>query len=157
MKFNEWIKEKNIYLESNSSRYSVEVNYRTKTKDALKSYAKIVLGYVSAGLKQNDYHVKQVFEKDPIRVIISSRSWDDGEWVAMVHFNPEHEGGCFVISKGFYNKDKRTVSVQKSTKCSGDNASEITTELLNLMHQLKNTKDRHLEKLKPVKLKRGPK
>jgi hypothetical protein len=157
MKFNEWINQKNLILESDSSRYSVEVNYRTKIKDVLKSYAKISLGYVSAALKQNDYHVKQVFDKDPIRIIVSSRNWDDGEWVGMVHFHPDLEGGCFVVSKGFYNRDKKTVSIQKSTKCSGDNAAEITTELRNLMHELKNSKDRHVEKLKPIKLKRGPK
>lgn len=155
--FNEWIKEKEIYLESDASRYSVEVNYRSKIKEVLRSYAKIVLGYVSAAIKQNEYHVKQIFDQDPIRIIISSRNWDDGEWVGMVHFHPDHDGGCFVISKGFYNKDRKTVSVQKSTKCSGDNAAEITKELRNLMFQLKNAKDRHVEKLKPVKLKRGPK
>lgn len=158
MKFNEWVnKKEEIYLESDASRYSVEVNYRTKIKDALRSYAKIALGYVSAALKQNDYHIKQVFDKDPIRIMVSSRNWDDGEWVAMVHFHPDHDGGCFVVSKGFYNKEKRTVSIQKSTKCSGDSAAEISTELRNLMHELKNTKDRHVEKLKPIKLKRGPK
>lgn len=157
MKFNEWVQEKETYTESDSSRYSVEVNYRSKIKDVLKSYAKITLGYISAAIKQNDYHVKQIFDQDPIRIIISSRNWDDGEWVAMVHFHPEHEGGCFVISKGFYNKDRKTVSIQKSNKCSGDNAADIVRELRNLMHQLKNEKDRHVEKLKPVKLKRGPK
>lgn len=158
MNFNEWVyKKENLQLESDASRYSVEVNYRTKIKDALRSYAKIVLGYVSAALKQNDYHIKQVFDKDPIRIMVSSRNWDDGEWVGMVHFHPDYQGGCFIVSKGFYNKDKRTMSIQKSKKCSGDNAADITTELRNLMHDLKNTKDRHFEKLKPVKLKRGPK
>jgi len=156
MLFNEWIKQR-VISESDASRYSVEVNYRSKIKDVLKSYAKITLGYVSAAIKQNDYHVKQIFDQDPIRIMISTRNWDDGEWVGMVHFHPDHDGGCFVISKGFYNKDRKTVSVQKSTKCSGDNAADIVKELRNMMHQLKNSKDRHTEKLKPVNLKRGPK
>jgi hypothetical protein len=61
------------------------------------------------------------------------------------------------VSKGFYNKDRNTISIQHSTKCSGNSASELTKELVNTMHHLKNQPDRHQEKLKPVPLKRGPK
>ncbi len=138
-----------------SSRYSVEVNYRTTVEDAMKGTAKIVLGFVSAALKQNDYHVKHVYNQEPIRILISSRNWDDGEWVGVVNYNPKEN--CFIISKGFYNRDRKTVSIQNSKKCSGDNAAEIVRELRNHMHSLSDQPDRFKDKLKPVPLKRGPK
>jgi putative SOS response-associated peptidase YedK len=141
--------------EAAASRYSVEVNFRTTDKEVVENYAKITLGYVSAALKQNGYHVKQVFEESPLRIIVSARNFDDGEWAAVVTFNPEHR--CFVVSKGFYNRDRKTVSVQSSTKCMGNSAAEITRELRNTMFQLKSQPDRHQEKLNPVALKRGPK
>lgn len=140
-----------------ATRYSVEVNYRTKAKEALQAYAKIALGYVSAALKQSGYHVKHVYDEQPLRIMVSSRNWDDGEWIGIVSFNPDHDGGCFVISKGFYNKERKTASIQSSNKCNGDSASEITRELRNMMHDLKDKPDRHREKLKAVPLKRGPK
>ena len=121
------------------------------------AYAKIVLGYVSAAMKQNGYHVKHVFEQSPVRIIIASRNFDDGEWILIVSFNPEHDGGCFVISKGFYNRDRKSISIQNSEKCSGDSAAEIANQARNVMHTLQHASDRHLEKLKPVPLKRGPK
>lgn len=147
----------NALSEVTSSRYSVEVVYRSKAKEVLKAFAKIALGYVSAALKQNGYHVKHVYDVEPLRIMVSSRNWDDGEWVGVVSFNPDHDGGCFVISKGFYNKDRRTCSIQSSKKCNGDGADEITKELRNMMHELKDKPDRHREKLKAAPLKRGPK
>ena len=140
-----------------ATRYSVEVNFRSKTKEVLKAYAKIVLGYVSAAIKQNGYHVKHVYDEEPLRILVSSRNWDDGEWIGFVTFNPDHEGGCFIVSKGYYNKDRKTVSQQSSKKCEGDSAAEITKELRNVMHSFKGQKDRHQDKLKSVPLKRGPK
>jgi hypothetical protein len=155
MKFAEWIENKN--LNESNSRYSVEVNYRTKTKEVLEGFAKIALGYVSAGLKKQGYHVKQVFEEHPIRIVVSSRNWDDGEWVGMVTYKSEQQGGHFVISNGFYNKDRKTISIQRSQRCEKDSPVEISKELINMMHGLRNKKDRQQEKLKPVQLKRGPK
>lgn len=140
---------------ADSTRYSVEVNFRTTPDETLEAYSKIALGYVSAGLKQHNFHVKHVYTEKPVRILVSSRNWDDGEWVVVVSWNPEHK--CFVVSKGFFNKDRHTVSVQSSEKCKGDNASEITKHVFNLMHDLKGKPDRHQEKLKPVPLKRGPK
>jgi hypothetical protein len=137
------------------TRYSVEVNYRTKSKEVLRGFAKIALGYVSAAMKKRGFHVKQVFEEDPVRIVVSSRNWDDGEWVGMIHYRGEES--CFVVSNGFYNKDRRTVSVQRSERCADDTPSEMTKTLLNLMHSLKGKTDRRVEKLRPVKLKRGPK
>lgn len=137
------------------SRYSVEVNYRTKKEEALEGFAKICLGYVSAALKRHGYHTKHVFTEKPLRLMVSSRNWDDGEWVGLVSWNPSQE--CFVISKGFYNKSKKTVSIQSSNKCSNDNAADISKELHNMMHSLKDKPNNHVEKLKPVPLKRGPK
>lgn len=151
MKFHDWLAKR---VDENT-RYSVEVNYRTKSAEVLKGFARIALGYVSAAMKKRGYHVKQVFEEDPARIVVSSRNWDDGEWVGMIHYKPSES--CFVISNGFYNKDRRTVSVQRSERCSDDTPSGMTKSLLNMMHGLEGKPDRHREKLKAVPLKRGPK
>lgn len=151
MRFGEWLQKR---IDENT-RYSVEINYRTKSGEVLKGFAKIALGYVSAAMKKRGFHVKQVFEEDPLRIVVSSRNWDDGEWVGMVHYRSSES--CFVISNGFYNKDRKTVSVQRSEKCSDDTPSGMTKSLLNMMHKLKDEPDRHQEKMKPVPLKRGPK
>jgi hypothetical protein len=121
----------------------------------LQNFSKISLGYVSAGLKQHNYHVKHVYTEKPTRIIVSSRNFDDGEWCVVISWNDDHK--CFVVSKGFYNKDRRTVSIQSSEKCSGDNAAEITKQVYNMLHDLKGIKDRHQEPLKSIGLKRGPK
>lgn len=138
-----------------ATRYSVEVNYRTNLKDSEEAFAKICLGYVSSALKNSGYHVKLVFDEDPKRILVSSRNWDDGEWVGIVSYNPSHH--AFIMSRGFYNRDRKTVSVVKSDNLKGTAASEIATDLRNMMHHLKNVPDRHREKLKAVPLKRGPK
>ena len=140
---------------ADSTRYSVEVNFRTKAEEVLEAYAKIALGYVSAGIKQHNFHVKHVYAEKPVRILVSSRNWDDGEWIVVVTWNPEHK--CFIIAKGFYNKDRRTVSIQHSEKASGENAAELTKHVFNMMHDLKNKPDRHQPTLRPVSLKRGPK
>ncbi len=150
--FHTWLVEA-----TTNSRYSVEVNYRTKTKEVAEGFAKICLGYVSAAMKQDGYHVKQVYEQEPIRILVSTRNYDDGEWIGIVSFNPNHDGGCFIISKGFYNKDRKTVSIQSNQKCKGDSSAEITAELREIMHKLKETPDNHKDKLKGLNLKRGPK
>ena len=144
-------------LEESTARYSIEVNFRSALPDIAESFAKICLGFVSAALKQNDYHIKQIYDEKPIRILVSSRNWDDGEWVGLVSFNPDHEGGSFVISKGFYNRDRRSVSIQSSHKCKGNSAADIAAELRNMMFSLKKKPDRHQEKLNPVKQRTGPK
>lgn len=148
-------RQMNLTEAAETSRYSVEVNYRTTSKEALEGFAKVALGYVSAALKNHGYHTKHVFTEKPLRLLVSKRNWDDGEWTGVVTWNHEHN--CFVISKGFYNRERRTVSLQQSQKCTGDSAAEVAKELHNMMHNLKDQPDRHLEKLKPVPLKRGPK
>ena len=140
---------------ADATRYSVEINFRTTIDEAMEAFAKIVLGYVSAGIKQHNYHVKHVYTESPLRILVSSRNWDEGEWVCLVSWN-QHDR-CFYISKGFYNKERRTVSVQSTEKVDHKNAAEITKHVYNLMHDLKNKPDRFREKLKPVHLKRGPK
>lgn len=152
--FISWLKQKSD-LNENNTRYSVEVNFRTKTDEVLKQAAKITLGYVSAALKKNNYHVKQVFEEEPLRILVSSRNWDNGEWVGLVSWNPQHN--CYVISKGFYNKDRKSVSIQSTKKCEAENASEIFAQVKNIMHELKDKPDRKVQQLKKVPLKRGPK
>jgi hypothetical protein len=113
------------------------------------------LGYISAALKKAGYHTKHVYTEKPLRLLISSRNWDDGEWTGCVTWNPDHK--CFILNKGIYNRDRQTISITKSEKCSGNSASEITKEVINTMHHLKDQPDNHREKLKPVPLKRGPK
>ena len=72
----------------------------------------------------------------------------------MALWNPQDK--CYIMSKGFYNKDRKSVSVQQSKKSDAVNASQITQELKNMMHSVKDQPDRHVEKLKKVPLKRGP-
>lgn len=148
-------RQQNLIEAVETSRYAVEVNFRTTTKEALEGFAKIALGYVSAALKNHGFHTKHVFTEKPLRLLVSSRNWDDGEWTGVITWHPEQN--CFVISKGFYNKERKTVSLQHNKKCTGDSAAEVAKELHNMMHGLKGVPDRHLEKLKPVPMKRGPK
>lgn len=152
--FTTWLKQQD-YLSEADTRYSVEVNYRTRTNEVLSHAAKITLGYASAALKKMDFHVKQIFEEEPYRIMVSARNWDDGEWVTLVSWNPKQRK--YFISKGFYNKDRKSVSVQDTTELDVDNAAEITAAVRNIMHRLKDQPDRHVEKLKKVPLKRGPK
>ena len=155
MKTFQEFRQENLTEAVETSRYAIEVNYRTNTKEALEGFAKIALGYVSAALKNHGYHTRHVFTEKPLRLLVSTRNWDDGEWAGVVTWNHDHN--CFVISKGFYNKDRRTVSIQSSKKCSGDSAADVAKELHNQMHSLKDQPDRHIQKMKPVPLKRGPK
>lgn len=152
--FNEYRSEM-LSETAGSNRYSIEVNYRTSSSETLESFAKICLGYVSAALKKLNYHVKHVYEERPIRILVSSRNWDDGEWIVCCSWNPKLN--CFVISKGFWKKDTKSMSSTSNFRCKGHDASEIAKEIHNLMHELKDKKDRHQEKLKPAPLKRGPK
>ena len=153
--FIEWLVSKEENFRESNTRYSVEVNFRTRVDEILENYAKISLGYVSAALKKKDYHVRQVFNENPIRILVSSRNWDDGELVGVISWNSKKH--CFIISEGFYNKGRKTVSVQSSQHCNGNNASDITKQAINLMHNLKGKKDRRSLNLKKVPLKRGPK
>lgn len=161
--FNEWLEKRDlgedapkVLTESlQSSRYSVEVNYRTKMDEVVDNFAKLALGYVSAGMKNCGYHTKMVFTDKPYRIMVSSRNWDDGEWVGLAVFN--HDTGQFVLARGNYNKDLKTVTIQASKKCSGASAAEVVRELRNLMEELKRTPPRGSSTLNPADLKRGPK
>ena len=149
-------KESNLTEAIEHTRYSVEINYRTNKEDVSGGFAKIALGYVSAALKREGYHVKLIFDEMPFRIIISARNWDDGGWCAVISYNNKID--MFVLSKGFYNKSKKTVSVTSSEKIDGElNASSMAKKLKNVMDDLKNKKDAHKEKLKGINLKRGPK
>jgi hypothetical protein len=72
-----------------------------------------------------------------------------------VSWNPNKKR--FIVAKGFFNKDRHTVSIQHEEECPSDNASQIAQHVRNVMHHLKDKQDRHVEKLKKVPLKRGPK
>lgn len=138
------------------TRYSVEVNFRTNLKDALEHFSKLVLGYVMASMKQHNYHVKHVFTAKPYRILISSRQWDDGEWVGIVSYNEEHN--CFIWTPGVFSKMRGTASYKPegSHKCVGTSAAEITREIINKMNELKKKPLRDGERLKPAHRKRGP-
>lgn len=126
---------------SQNSRYSVEVNFDTIKSDCLISYAKIILGYISAAMKKMNYHVKMVFSAKPLRVIIASRNWDDGEWVGMVSYNEEKD--YFTISKGFYNKLNKSVAIQETQIIKDPvNAKIISYKLRDMMKDLEGKKDR---------------
>jgi hypothetical protein len=138
-----------------TSRYAVEVNYKTTVEEANHGFAKIALGYVSAALKKMNYHVKMVFSSKPLRVIVSSRNWDDGEWVGMISYN--NSIGCFVLSKGYYNKMNKTVKVTNTEKITGSvNAAAMAEKLANEMDKIKDLPDKKLPDLR-IHMKRGPK
>ncbi len=156
--FNEWLSEKDPkiaypLLSESSARYSVEVNYRTTMQDMLNNAAKLVLGYVGAALKDCGFHVKSIYDKEPYRIIISTRNWDDGEWVGLVLWKNNE----FIIAKGHYNKDKKTVSLIGSHKTNNNSAAEIAREMRNYMEKLKGEKPRGSSTLEPAPMKRGPK
>lgn len=140
---------------SGAGRYSVEVNYRTSVDEVLDGFAKVCLGFVSAAMKNLGFHVKHVYEERPFRILVSTRNWDDGEWVGVVSWHSAKH--CFVIARGFFNRDRKTVSVQSSHVCHGSDASEVVRELRGVVHGFKGLGDRHQDKMKPVPLKRGPK
>jgi hypothetical protein len=154
-KFSDWLN--NMKLSEGTTRYSIEVNFRTKLPEALEGYAKIALGFVSAALKKADFHVKQVFDDGLIRILVSTRNWDDGEWVVVLSWNPHHK--AFVMTPGYYNKLNKSVSFKKDapTVLQSDSPSELTKLVKDAMEKLKDVPDRHIEKLKKVPLKRGPK
>ena len=141
-------------LNEGTNRYSVEINFRTNMREVIEGFAKMVLGYVSAALKERGYHVKKIFDAHPYRIIISSQRWQEGEWVLVVSFNQEKS--FFVISKGFYNRDRDTVSVQSSEKSDHFSAAEIYRQIFNSMATLKDEPPHHIGGLKGVKGKTGP-
>lgn len=138
-----------------TSRYAVEVNYRTTIDEVNHGFAKIALGYISAALKKMDYHVKLVFSEKPLRIIVSSRNWDDGEWVGMISYN--NTLGCFIISKGHYNRIKKTIHVTSSEKITGaiDSAS-MAEKLKTEMDKIKLLPDKKRSEIQ-IQMKRGPK
>ncbi len=142
---------KKINEGSQNIRYSVEINFDTTKDDCLLSYAKIMLGYVSAAMKKMNYHVKLVFSEKPLRLIVASRNWDDGEWVGMISYNNEKDH--FTISKGFYNKLDRTVSIQ-DTELIDDpiNGKIISLKLRDMMKNLEGKKDRFVPNYRKLKL-----
>jgi hypothetical protein len=156
--FNLWLEQKDPalaypLLNESASRYSVEVNYRTTMEEMIDQAAKLVLGYISAALKDCDFHIKTIYDAKPYRIIISTRNWDDGEWVGVVLWKDEK----FIIAKGHYNKDKKTVSLMGSHKSQHTSAAELSREMRNYMEKLKHEKPRGSDTLEPAPMKRGPK
>lgn len=137
------------------SRYSVEVNYRTELSEVTDAFAKLVLGYVSAAIKNCGYHCKILLNTKPYRVLACVRNWDDGEWVSLAVF--DHKKHQFIMAEGSYNKVKKTVTIAKSEKSDHKSASDIVREMRNTLERLKKTDPIRSSALKPVKLKTGPK
>jgi hypothetical protein len=154
--FHEYYSKKHsILLNEKSSRYAVEVNFRTTMDEINHGFAKIALGYVSAALKKLGYHVKLVFSEKPLRVIVSSRNWDDGEWVGMISYN--NELGCFLLSKGNFNRIKKTVAVVSKEKITGNiNSAMMAEKLKDEMDKIKLLPDKKNVDLR-IHMKRGPK
>lgn len=152
--FINWLGER--ILNESGTRYSVEVNFRTQWKEAKDHFVKLVLGYIMAAMKQHNYHVKHVYTVKPYRILISTKNWEDGEWVGVVSFNEEHD--CFVYSEGVYHKLRGTCSIAKESpvKCAGTSAAEISKEVFNKIDHLKSKHPRDGYKLKPAEKKRGP-
>ena len=142
--------------EGASTRYSIEVNYRSHIDQILNSYAKIVLGYASAALKRDRLHVKQVFDDPVPRILVSSSDWNDGTWTIVSNWNKDLKS--FIISRGFYRKDLKQVSKQgESRKSNASSSSELVSDIKEEMGKVKELPDRHIDPLKKVKLKTGPK
>lgn len=150
-----WSHENENLNEDQRGRYSIQVNYRSKIQEVIDSFAKLSLGYASAAMKKNDFHVKHVFDEKPFRIFVSSRKWDNGEWVALASWNDDKK--CFVIAKGFYKKENNSVAIQGVEKCSGETPADIAKDLKNLLHDLKDKPDRYQTELKGLNLKTGPK
>lgn len=147
--------EHNLLLESDKSRYSIEVNYKSGIDEVLKAFAKISLGYVSASMKKKDMHVRHVFNVSPPRIIVSPRGFYDGEPSGIIAWNANKK--AFFIADGIYDKEFNTIKIRKESikKCEGTTAAEIAKELADLMEDVK---ERPSEiKLRGVKKKRGPK
>jgi hypothetical protein len=142
--------DENLNEGSQNSRYSVEVNFDTTKDDCLISYAKIMLGYISAAMKKMNYHVKLIFSQKPLRLIVASRNWDDGEWVGMVSYNEQKDH--FTISKGFYNKLNKTVSVEETKILDNPiNAKILSHKLRDMMKDLEGTKDRFVPSFRKMR------
>lgn len=155
--FSEYYDKKHSLLNEKveASRYAVEVDFKTTADEANFGFAKIALGYVSSCLKKMGYHVKLVFTEKPLRVIVSSRNWDDGEWVGIISYNSQYN--TFVLSKGNFNKSDKTVSLKSSTYMqkpfSGKNLSEKLKSMMDDLKKEKNIKKPEIV----INLKRGPK
>jgi hypothetical protein len=126
---------------SQNSRYSVEVNFDTTKDDCLISYAKIMLGYISAAMKKMNYHVKLVFSENPLRLIVASRNWDDGEWVGMISYNEGKDH--FTISKGV----EETNILENPI-----NAKILSHKLRDIMKNLEDKKDRFVPSFKKLRI-----
>ncbi|NCA14845.1 MAG: hypothetical protein EBS89_12080, partial [Proteobacteria bacterium] len=60
-------REANLVEAVETSRYAIDVNYRTTGEEALEGFAKICLGYISAAMKGHGFHTKHVFTEKPTR------------------------------------------------------------------------------------------
>ena len=56
-------RKENLVEAVETSRYAIDVNYRTTGEEALEGFAKICLGYISAAMKGHGFHTKHVFTK----------------------------------------------------------------------------------------------
>ncbi len=153
--FNEWLVDEFLLSEGAGTRYSIEINYRTDFNEVRNHFVKLCLGYVMAALKKYDYHVKHVFTVEPNRILISTRSWDDGEWNGVLSYNTKTSK--FIFSEGVYSKLRGTCSIMNSIELNGNSASSLVSEILGKMETLRKKPLHDGIQLNPAKLKRGPK
>lgn len=144
------------------SRYSIEVNYRTTAKEVKKSFAILVLGYVMASMKRNNFFVKHVYETDVPRIIVTEKGWEDGRFVVSLYFCLV--SNKFIFAEGIYRKRlyQKNASYQpekvteiKTEPTNHTSASALSEEMLNRLHRIKG---QNLDKipLNPIKRKTGP-
>lgn len=148
--FDQYILNNGSFLTETSQhgRYSVEVNYRTSLEEVIENFAKITLGYVSSAMKRSGYHCKNILDKKPFRILIGSRAWDDGEWVAVLVFYSKKNQ--FYICEGTFNKGKKTVSVHKNHAIDLTRAADLTKEIKTVLDKLENLEPIRLPDLKPL-------
>lgn len=149
--------ERGLLLERTGVRYAVDVNYRTNMSEVMDHYAQLCLGYLKKALNSHGYSVKQVYSVKPYRLIVSTRQWQDREWVGVVNF--DEETSSFVWHAAVYDKGRKSAKIPDghSKKLNGRSASALFDELNPLLRELKDRPLRYGEPLKPAPRKRGPK
>lgn len=144
-------------LERTGVRFAVDINYGTDMGEVIDHYSQLCLGYLKKAFNNHGFPVKQVYSVKPYRLIISTRQWQDREWVGIVNF--DEPTSSFVWHEGLYDKGRKTAGIPDgaSKKLSGKSAAALFDEIMPLLRALKDKPLRYGENLKPALRKRGPK
>lgn len=149
--------DRQLLLERTGVRYAVDVNYRTNMSEVLDHFSQLSLGYLKKALNNHGYNVKQVYSAKPYRLIVSTRQWQDREWVGVVNF--DEETAHFVWHEAVYDKGRKTAKIPEghSKKLKGRSASSLFEEVHPMLKELKDRPLRYGEPMNPAPRKRGPK